>query len=108
MTYEEKIDQLRVEAENELKQKLDKNNEIKLIDELEDEDGMYRDEVYELPAEFVHGKYYIILHKIHRIYKEDDKYYAEGLDIDDFSNDFQFSLSDLSTEVMCYIADMID
>lgn len=109
MTYEERLNQLRVEAKKKITAMLDStvDGEISLIGELEDEDGYTRDEFYELPTEFVQRKYHIADHKITRIYKEDENYYAEGLDCEDFSEDYHFNLDDLSTEVICYIADYV-
>ncbi len=71
------------------------------------EDGM-GDEVYELPRGYLvdkRGYYYEFPLVVINI--KDDVLTFEGLDLGDYDNDHGFSVEELSTGVLCAVADLV-
>lgn len=76
--------------------------------EMVDEEGDYTDEFYELPTEFVLGKYgYALSYYLYKVYKEDGKVYVLGKEIEEDA-DYYFQIDELGIATATYVIDLVD
>ena len=72
--------------------------------EIQDEDG-YTDAFYELPIQYLYGKYnYALPYNVHSVYMEDGKVYFKGREMEE-GDDYDFSVGDLNLDVMVMVID---
>lgn len=70
------------------------------------EDWNEDERFYELPTQFLYGKYnYADLYRLHRVYKEDGKIYVEGFDIET-DGKYNFTLDQIAVDSLCEILDI--
>jgi len=100
--YDQMLDVYR-EAVSKLTESLEEGISVDLC-EVEDEDG-YTDAFYELPIQYLYGKYnYALPYQIYRVYMEDGKVYFKGREMEE-GDDYDFSVGDLNLDVMVMVID---
>ena len=100
--YDQMLDVYR-EAVSKLTESLEEGMSVDLC-EIEDEDG-YTDDFYELPIQYLYGKYnYALPYNIYRVYMEDGKVYFKGREMEE-GDEYDFSVGDLSLDVMAMLID---
>ena len=100
--YDQMLDVYR-EAVSKLTESLEEGMSVDLC-EVEDEDG-YTDAFYELPIQYLYGKYnYALPYNIYRVYMEDGKVYFKGREMEE-GDEYDFSVGDLSLDVMAMLID---
>ena len=76
MNYYDQVLDIYKEAILKLKSEMKEGMKIKLIPEIEDEEGDYPDEFYELCTQFLMSKYgYALTYYLYEAYMEDGKIY---------------------------------
>ena len=91
------------EAVSKLTESLEEGISVDLC-EVEDEDG-YTDAFYELPIQYLYGKYnYALPYNIYRVYMEDGKVYFKGREMEE-GDDYDFSVGDINLDVMVMVID---
>ena len=106
MNYTDKVYETFREAKEKLNNVLSNGQNVQLC-ELTDEEGDYTDEFYELPAQFLFGKYnYAVPYTLYEVYKEDDKIYIKGLEIEECAY-YDFQPSDLEVYNLCAVVDLV-
>ena len=108
LSFSEQLYKVGKDALEFIKQTLDERSEIIFYDTSKEREFDEEDDLYQQPTEAYVGKhndtYY---YHITKIYKEDGKYYASGLDDDETDETMEFNISELSTDVIIQIADKI-
>ena len=103
MDYYGKMLDVYREAVSKLTESLEEGMSVDLC-EIEDEDG-YTDAFYELPIQYLYGKYnYALPYNIYRVYMEDGKVYFKGREMEE-GDEYDFSVGDLSLDVMAMLID---
>ena len=94
------------EAISLIKDKIGDKEEV-ILCELHDENGDIRDEVYELPSQLLYRKYDIMTYKIWSLTLEGNTIYAHGIDSDDYTESYVFTLdmTEMGYDTIIDIAD---
>ena len=79
---------------------------VKLFD-MDNKDYCEHDEFYELPQQFLYGKYgYAIVYYLHKVYVEDGKLFVEGFETED-ADDYTFDFDSLDVGNLVELADRV-
>ena len=113
MSNSEKVYALRAEYKEILIKFLEdqEDQKFKLFDlsndEWRDDDELF-DSFYELPREYVYGKYnYATIYMIYTIYLKDGNVYFEGIEDED-NGDYTFEIGDLFTDTLAEVVDSLN
>jgi hypothetical protein len=106
MSYSKKFFQLKKEAHEMLLSVMSEGQVVTLFD-MENKDYCEHDEFYELPQQFLYGKYgYAIIYYLHKVYVEEGKLYVEGFETED-GDDYTFDFDSLDVGNLVEIADSV-
>jgi len=107
MNYSQQILKTGKEAIKHLNSLIKEGQEVALF--VFDKEGDWHDDdrYYDLPQQFLYGKYnYADVYYLYRAYKKDGVIYVEGRELED-GNLYAFELEYLDTGNLCYLTDSI-
>jgi len=106
MNYFQRIRETYTEAKKSLEAKLEEGQSIVLC-QLEDEEGDYTDEFYELPQHiYVTKHFFALVHYLHTVTKKDGEIKIIGTETEE-AEEREFFFGDIDYGTACYICDMI-
>lgn len=106
MSYFEAIRKTYKEAKAKLIEAMEEGQEIKLIENTDNEDG-YSDEFYELPQQTMSSRHGFALHYyLHTVSLKDGEIYVTGLEIEETEHE-KFQLGSIDYGTACFVIDMI-
>lgn len=106
MTYSNRYFQLKKEAHENLLSLMSEGQVVTLFD-MENKDYCEHDEFYELPQQFLYGKYgYATIYYLHKVYIENGKLFVEGFETEDGDN-YTFDVDSLDCGNLVEVADLV-